>query len=108
MKMRRSESTFHFSCNLLEQNELICIQRTIGSLTTKANRNQLKRIMDELDLRPAKEIAAILRTTSEQLRRWRKQGRGPAYVRMGSRQIFYDFRDVEDWLNQRKIFPTAV
>jgi hypothetical protein len=63
--------------------------------------------MDGPDLRPAKKVAMILQTTSEQVRRWRKQGRGPAYIRMSSRQIRYDVRDVEAWLEKQKILPRA-
>jgi hypothetical protein len=61
--------------------------------------------MDKPDLRPAKEIAAILKTSLYRLGTLRKRGRGPAYIRINARKILYDFRDVETWLEQQKTQP---
>ena len=38
------------------------------------------------------------------LRKWRNDGRGPAYVRLG-RLIRYRRTDIEEWLEKRMISP---
>lgn len=40
------------------------------------------------------------------LRKWRVSGRGPRYVKVGH-HVKYDWRDVEAWLESRKISSTS-
>lgn len=50
----------------------------------------------------AKEAAEILRTTPGQLANLRMRGEGPPYIKL-SRKCLYDLRDVESWLDRRRI-----
>ena len=40
----------------------------------------------------------------EKLARWRYEGRGPAYYRLG-RKIIYRGSDLNDWVDQNRIAP---
>jgi hypothetical protein len=42
-----------------------------------------------------KEAAARLRMSHETLRVWRRDGRGPEWVRIGPWKIFYDLAEIE-------------
>jgi hypothetical protein len=48
----------------------------------------------------ARELGVSLRT----LRKWRQQGRGPAFIKF-ARQIHYRKESVAAWLNAREIQP---
>lgn len=58
---------------------------------------------DDLDmatnLLTAKEVAKMLRVTPLTLARWRKAGRGPYWVRRGTRAVGYRPEDVQHWMN---------
>ena len=57
-----------------------------------------------------KELAEWLRVGPQTLRKWRINGRGPAYVRMGeypAGAILYRRTDVEEWLLSRKKAHTS-
>ncbi len=45
------------------------------------------------------EVAEILRCTKAALRRWRREGRGPRFIRVG-RLIRYRLSDVEEFLEK--------
>lgn len=51
--------------------------------------------MQEL-LKPA-DAARVLQVKEQTLRVWRSQGRGPAFVKLGSGRVRYDPRDLEEW-----------
>ena len=63
---------------------------------------------NDVDLRSSKEIAGLLGITEACLITWRRNGHGPVYVRIGSRKVAYDMRDVNAWLNAHKSLGTAV
>jgi hypothetical protein len=46
----------------------------------------------------------VLGVAVQTLRNWRHQRRGPAYVKMG-RSVRYEFNDLVDYLNKKKIDP---
>jgi hypothetical protein len=50
----------------------------------------------------AKETAELLRTTPGQLANLRMRGEGPAYIKQ-QRKCLYDIRDVESWLDRRRV-----
>lgn len=52
-----------------------------------------------------KEAAEILRTTPGQLANLRLRGEGPPYIKL-QRKCLYDVRDVEGWLECRRIRTT--
>ncbi len=50
----------------------------------------------------AKEAAKFLRTSPGQLANLRMRGEGPPFVRL-KRKCLYEIREIENWLNFRKI-----
>lgn len=58
------------------------------------------------DLIPPAQTAAILHSTVGSLGVMRCKGRGPAYVKVGSK-CFYRRRDLEKYLNERRRDPSA-
>lgn len=50
------------------------------------------------DLLTVAEVAELLRTSDRTLRRWREEGIGPAFIRIGQRYIRYRKSAVEAWL----------
>lgn len=58
-----------------------------------------------IDLRTLKEVAELLGVSVECLIRWRRVGDGPPFIRLGSRKIAYEMRDVAAWLNSRQRYP---
>ncbi|WP_188302211.1 helix-turn-helix domain-containing protein [Streptomyces sp. CBMA123] len=55
-------------------------------------------------LHTADEAAAILKVSPATLRRWRREGTGPAYVRVGGR-IGYRHQDLADYLASCLVLP---
>lgn len=49
------------------------------------------------------DVARRLHTTERSLMLWRKQGLGPAFVRMNSRTIRYRPEDVDAWLMTHRV-----
>ena len=49
---------------------------------------------------PEKEVATQLAISLASLRRWRVEGRGPRYLKLGA-SVRYRIADVEDWLASR-------
>jgi excisionase family DNA binding protein len=54
------------------------------------------------DLLTVAEVADLLRTSDRTLRRWREEGIGPAYVRIGARYIRYRRSSVMAWLEAQE------
>ena len=50
----------------------------------------------------AKETAELIRTTAGVLANLRMRGEGPRYIKL-NRKCLYDLRDVENWLDRRRI-----
>lgn len=46
------------------------------------------------------ELAAELNVTPETLRRWRKAGTGPDWIRVGDRFVRYPREGVQEWLRR--------
>jgi len=46
------------------------------------------------------ETAAYLKLQINTLRKWRREGGGPRYIRCGGRLIRYIKADIDDWLNK--------
>lgn len=57
-------------------------------------------LMDEADL------AELLEISVRTLQKWRHEGGGPRYVKLG-RMVRYDWEDVMDWLESRKLRSTS-
>lgn len=52
------------------------------------------------NLLPEKEVAPRLAVSLASLRRWRVEGRGPRYLKLGA-SVRYRIADVEAWLASR-------
>ena len=52
-------------------------------------------------LRPD-EVTRMLRISNVTLARWRQNGKGPAFIRLGYNRVVYRRSDVERWLIERK------
>jgi predicted DNA-binding transcriptional regulator AlpA len=53
------------------------------------------------------QAAAMLQVSRGHLANMRVRGTGPAYVKLGSRTVRYDLRDLENWLLARKQQSTS-
>lgn len=54
------------------------------------------------DLATKEEVAAYLKVQPKTLDVWASQGRGPAFVKIGSARR-YDWADVREWVEARKV-----
>lgn len=59
-----------------------------------------------IELINAKHTAQHLCVTEGTLAKWRLKGVGPKFLRVG-RRIAYDPRDVQTWLNSRRVNSTS-
>lgn len=58
-----------------------------------------------------REAAAIVGVHMVTLATWRKQGTGPAYMKLGEKKnspVRYERDDLEAWLQARKVVPKGV
>jgi hypothetical protein len=53
------------------------------------------------DILDEAQVAAVLHTSVRTLRRWRTEGRGPPYARVG-KQPLYRYRGILEWLQKRE------
>jgi len=53
----------------------------------------------------SKEAATVLGCTQAALALWRKQHRGPTYIRLGMRLVRYRARDLARWLEAGRVDP---
>jgi excisionase family DNA binding protein len=53
------------------------------------------------NLLTVKEVSRRLRVSPEKLRRWRVQGEGPRYVRIGHRSLRYPEAEVEKFIQDK-------
>ena len=60
--------------------------------------------MDQL-LTP-RELSEILKVSEDTLRRWRKQGTGPSYVKLGGRMVRYPEKEVREFLKRKEVVTT--
>jgi len=57
--------------------------------------------MDALLLKSA-EAAALLSVSAKLLERWRGEGKGPEYIRLGYNMVRYKRSDLEKWLDDKE------
>lgn len=60
----------------------------------------------EFELLTQSDLAAISGQSEVTIGRWRRQGAGPAFLKLG-RKVMYRRVDVEAWLNQQRVGSTA-
>jgi hypothetical protein len=53
------------------------------------------------DVLDERQVAALLRTSVRSLRRWRTEGRGPPYAKVGN-HVLYRFAGILEWLEARE------
>lgn len=62
--------------------------------------------IDPLEILSDIQLASRLRGVSvETLRKWRKAGKGPAYLKAGTRAVRYRAVDVEAWMLSQRVIP---
>jgi excisionase family DNA binding protein len=59
------------------------------------------------DLLTEEEAATLLRVKRFTLRKWRRTGGGPRFVRCGWRLVRYARTDIDDWLSYNKFASNA-
>ncbi len=59
------------------------------------------------DLLTEEEAATLLRVKRFTLRKWRRTGGGPRFVRCGGRLVRYARTDIDDWLSYHKFASNA-
>lgn len=55
---------------------------------------------------PSTEFADFVRQRDQTVRRWRMEGRGPVFVRMGNR-AYYRPSDILEWLESQRMEHSA-
>jgi excisionase family DNA binding protein len=58
------------------------------------------------ELKTTVQAAEYLRVKAKTLHNWRSQGRGPAFVKVGS-LVFYPARDLQAYLERNRHEPSA-
>lgn len=54
-----------------------------------------------------REAARLLRVQPQSLRRWRCEGRGPQFVKVGPSRVLYRRATIENYLAEREFVSTA-
>ena len=54
---------------------------------------------------PEREAARILGVPLIELQRWRREGRGPAHMRLARKCTIYKLGDIQRWLSERYVVP---
>lgn len=57
---------------------------------------------EHLEILTEEDTADWLRVKRDTLRKWRREGCGPNYIRCGERLIRYFITDIVEWLSQNK------
>jgi hypothetical protein len=60
-----------------------------------------------LHLVPPPGAARILNVKTQTLAKWRWEGRGPRFIRLSSRRVVYDMRDLREWVDSRRQQSTS-
>lgn len=63
--------------------------------------------MEPGDLLDERQAAAVLSTPRNTLRVWRTKGKGPAYVRVGGRNVRYLRADIDAFIQAGRVDPEA-
>jgi hypothetical protein len=75
--------------------------------------DQVEGILISPDVPPVLEVlteddaAAFLQVTPFALRKWRRIGCGPSFIRCGARLVRYARKDLDTWLQQNKFASEA-
>ena len=56
-------------------------------------------------IRTENEAADILKVSTRTLQRWRREGQGPSYTRLGVRRLGYSDEELQAW-TRRNAFPS--
>lgn len=64
--------------------------------------------MDHNQLLSTIEAAARLNIHPETLKRWRAEGRSPAYVKLAGKAVRYRASDIEAWISNSTVSPLQV
>ena len=81
------------------KSETILKQQRSSVISTPAPRKSLNNLPPEV-VRPA-EAACLLSVSLSLLKKWRVQGGGPRFVRLGGRAIGYRRAELSDWIAAR-------
>jgi predicted DNA-binding transcriptional regulator AlpA len=54
---------------------------------------------------PTKDAAALSSLSVGYFRKLHKEGKGPAFVRLGAARVSYRWRDRQEWIESRKNLP---
>lgn len=49
------------------------------------------------DLLPPSEVAARYSMTPESLANWRREGKGPPFIKLNGKRVMYRLQDVIEW-----------
>jgi excisionase family DNA binding protein len=61
----------------------------------------------QADIITEEEAAALLRVKRFTMRKWRREGGGPRFIRCGGRLIRYIKTDIDDWLSKNSFSSHA-
>ena len=61
----------------------------------------------QADILTENEAAALLRVKRFTMRKWRREGGGPRFIRCGGRLIRYIKTDIDAWLDDNKFGSAA-
>lgn len=53
------------------------------------------------------ELSAYIGIAVQTLARWRSEGRGPAYIKIGGKKVAYRISAVHSWLDQQDVHRFA-
>ena len=63
--------------------------------------------LSQADILTENEAAALLRVKRFTMRKWRREGGGPRFIRCGGRLIRYIKTDIDAWLDDNKFGSNA-
>lgn len=64
----------------------------------------------EAKLIPAREAAKLLSVSTNRLAAWRRDGKGPRYVKTGTAQsakILYPYKALTEWIEDHSVTPAG-
>jgi hypothetical protein len=67
----------------------------------------MNHLASSLTVLTEEETAAFLQVTPFALRKWRRLGCGPRFIRCGSRLVRYSIADLNIWIEQNKFTSAA-
>jgi predicted DNA-binding transcriptional regulator AlpA len=64
--------------------------------------------MSSVEWVTAKALREELEVSQDAFDKWVKAGTVPTYRKLPNRRLLFDRRDIEDWLDSRKVVPVPV